>query len=242
VAFQGFGLTVEGVYGNVGGPLHALANQNLPVPAGTGNFEAFGWGGLSLDGLDVGFGGTGSGDQAGVYVAPNRLLADLSDPPTKGEATFTDLDFPNAAPAISGTGAAYVGVDDLGVKAVYAEYGLVQRLISDSGGVLADPDLAIGPEAMDGNRVVLRAASGDIVLAELTAPGDGDGDGDVDGVDFAKFAACFNKAGNPPRTSGCSAEAAALMDTDGDGDVDGVDFAKFANCFNGAGNPPKCVE
>ena len=28
-------------------------------------------------------------------------------------------------------------------------------------------------------------------------------DNDVDGADFAKFANCFNKAGNPPRSLGC---------------------------------------
>ena len=28
-------------------------------------------------------------------------------------------------------------------------------------------------------------------------------DEDVDGVDFAVFASCFNKTGNPPRTLGC---------------------------------------
>jgi hypothetical protein len=32
---------------------------------------------------------------------------------------------------------------------------------------------------------------------------DADGDGDVDGVDFSRFASCFNKAGNAPRVTGC---------------------------------------
>jgi hypothetical protein len=32
---------------------------------------------------------------------------------------------------------------------------------------------------------------------------DFDEDGDVDGIDFATFASCFNKAGNPPRTLNC---------------------------------------
>jgi hypothetical protein len=68
---------------------------------------------------------------------------------------------------------------------------------------------------------------------------DRDKDGDVDGVDFAIFASCFNKAGNTPRTLGCSAEDASAFDTDGDVDVDGVDFAVFASCFNKAGNPPR---
>jgi hypothetical protein len=68
---------------------------------------------------------------------------------------------------------------------------------------------------------------------------DTDCDDDVDGVDFAKFAQCFNKAGNPPRTLGCSTWAADQLDFDDDNDVDGVDFAKFAICFNKAGNPPR---
>jgi hypothetical protein len=70
---------------------------------------------------------------------------------------------------------------------------------------------------------------------------DTDCDHDVDGVDFAKFAQCFNKAGNPPRTLGCAAWVAIQLDSDDDGDIDGVDFAKFAQCFNKAGNPPRTL-
>lgn len=73
-------------------------------------------------------------------------------------------------------------------------------------------------------------------------PMDRDQDGDVDGVDFAIFASCFNGAGQPPRTSGCSAADAAAFDSDDDGDVDGVDFSEFASCFNKAGNTPRCEE
>jgi hypothetical protein len=68
---------------------------------------------------------------------------------------------------------------------------------------------------------------------------DRDVDGDVDGVDFSVFASCFNKAGNPPRTVGCSPADASAFDQDGDNDVDGVDFSVFASCFNKAGNPPR---
>jgi hypothetical protein len=76
---------------------------------------------------------------------------------------------------------------------------------------------------------------------DSTVPMDIDADGDVDGVDFAGFAQCFNKVGNPPRTLGCPAETADAFDDDDDGDVDGVDFAMFANCFNKAGRPPRCA-
>lgn len=67
---------------------------------------------------------------------------------------------------------------------------------------------------------------------------DTDSDGDVDGIDFATFAACFNGAGNQPRTVGC--DIPAMLDADDDGDVDGVDFSEFVACFNKAGNPPRC--
>jgi hypothetical protein len=72
-------------------------------------------------------------------------------------------------------------------------------------------------------------------------PADCDEDGDVDGVDFSVFASCFNKAGNPPRTLGCSAGQGNKLDFDDDGDVDGVDFSVFASCFNKAGNPPRTL-
>ena len=74
-----------------------------------------------------------------------------------------------------------------------------------------------------------------------TVPADCDEDGDVDGVDFSVFASCFNKAGNPPRTLGCSGAQGTKLDFDNDGDVDGVDFSKFASCFNKAGNPPRTL-
>jgi len=68
---------------------------------------------------------------------------------------------------------------------------------------------------------------------------DRDQDCDCDGIDFAAFASCFNKAGNPPRTAGCPPENAAAFDFFDDGDVDGVDFSIFASCYNGSGNPPR---
>jgi hypothetical protein len=82
-----------------------------------------------------------------------------------------------------------------------------------------------------------------IVVVHVRAdPVDRDQDGDVDGVDFAVFASCFNGAGKPPRSTGCSTEDAAAFDSDDDGDIDGVDFSEFATCFNGAGNPPRCID
>jgi choice-of-anchor B domain-containing protein len=75
--------------------------------------------------------------------------------------------------------------------------------------------------------------------ATNAGPADCDSDGDVDGIDFAVFASCYNKAGNPPRTLGCSTQQGQKFDFDDDGDVDGIDFSVFASCFNQAGNPPR---
>jgi hypothetical protein len=85
--------------------------------------------------------------------------------------------------------------------------------------------------------VILLTAPQRVLHASLM---DRDADGDVDGIDFSIFAACYNKAGNPPRTLFCEPEDRIAFDTDGDGDIDGIDFAQFANCFNAAGNPPRC--
>jgi hypothetical protein len=76
-------------------------------------------------------------------------------------------------------------------------------------------------------------------VAEVQFPADCDADGDVDGIDFGVFASCYNKAGNSPRTLGCTPEQGDKLDFDDDGDVDGVDFSAFASCFNKAGNPPR---
>jgi hypothetical protein len=95
-----------------------------------------------------------------------------------------------------------------------------------------------GNKYMGGRFWVIQGPPGeeDIIVAS-----DRDADFDVDGVDFSIFASCFNKAGNPPRTLGCTAADAEAFDADGDGDVDGVDFSRFASCFNKAGNPPRAA-
>jgi hypothetical protein len=69
---------------------------------------------------------------------------------------------------------------------------------------------------------------------------DSDGDLDVDGVDFSRFATCFNGAGKIPHIPACNPQEVARFDFDSDGDIDGIDFSNFAGCFNQAGNPPRC--
>jgi hypothetical protein len=96
----------------------------------------------------------------------------------------------------------------------------------------------LGNKYLGGRFWILQGPPGeeDVIVAS-----DRDGDFDVDGVDFSIFASCFNKAGNPPRTLGCTTADAEAFDADGDGDVDGVDFSRFASCFNKAGNPPRAT-
>jgi uncharacterized protein (TIGR03790 family) len=78
-----------------------------------------------------------------------------------------------------------------------------------------------------------------VVAVDENFDADQDEDGDVDGIDFSVFAACFNNAGNPPRTIGCDAGDVGLFDFDCDGDVDGLDFSVFASCFNKAEQLPR---
>jgi len=139
-----------------------------------------------------------------------------------------------------GSGSNNISVDPLFVNASIADIHLF--LISpciDAG------DNSVVTEATDvfgGVRIFNGTVDmGAYEAQSLTVPADRDEDNDVDGVDFGAFAACFNKAGNPPRTPGCNTENAEASDFDDDDDVDGVDFAKFTSCFNKAGNPPRTL-
>lgn len=95
----------------------------------------------------------------------------------------------------------------------------------------------------DGRGRVMSGAAMDIGAFEYfeALAADSDEDGDVDLTDFNVFAACFNMAGNPPRTFGCSSVLGERFDFDDDGDVDGIDYSSFSSCFNGAGNPPRTL-
>jgi hypothetical protein len=133
--------------------------------------------------------------------------------------------------------------------AVYVVAGHGGQGVSGTGGhpVMYFDEVDNGSCLMtvDGNVMHLRNVRDDGVISDEfylvkgASEADCDGDGDVDGVDFAKFASCYNMAGNPPRTLGCSAIEGDKFDFDGDADVDGLDFATFASCFNKAGNPPR---
>jgi len=123
------------------------------------------------------------------------------------------------------------GIDDLSLKFNINE--LVSALqLDEVGGTV---ELVVTGELTDGSSFVGKDC------VRLVPGVDIDADGDVDGNDFGVFAACFNKAGRPPRKRGCSPWQAAAFDSDGDGDLDGIDFGAFAACFNGAGNPPRTL-
>ena len=113
-------------------------------------------------------------------------------------------------------------------------FGLSSVIFSDTLGTAYMDDNG------NGNMTILDVLDNvTFTVGSQMVPQDRDADGDVDGVDFSVFASCFNRAGNPPRTFGCTTTDANAFDTDGDNDVDGVDFSVFASCFNGAGNLPR---
>jgi hypothetical protein len=72
-AFVGEGSEVGGVYLDTAGSLGVVADENTPIPEGTGNFLAFG--GVAVDAGAVAFVGGGSGGQAGIYLFDGQSLS-----------------------------------------------------------------------------------------------------------------------------------------------------------------------
>jgi hypothetical protein len=158
----------------------------------------------------------------------STILASVDATPAGQNEVATDLDFP------SGPGTYYLRVGSGSVdNAQLYELDLTITSAPDCNGnwVSDSLDISLGSSSDD---------NGNTIPDECDPYGDTDNDGDVDGVDFAQFASCFNKAGNPPRTLGCPPPHDTDLDFDNDGDIDGIDFSHFASCFNKAGNPPRC--
>jgi hypothetical protein len=84
-----------GIYANPGGVLAVVADENTPIPNGTGNFTGFsdfGFPGISIDGSQVAFRGTGSDNQAGIYLWDGlslSVIADVNTPLPGGGSNFS---------------------------------------------------------------------------------------------------------------------------------------------------------
>lgn len=121
-----------GVYSNAGGPLRTVANQNTPIPNGTGNFSLF-LTHVSIDDGVVAFRGSRSSpSQAGYYTDVNGTLArrvDLTTPFAGGTGTFTNFD-PRLA--IDGGHLVFLGSGSSGQRGVFHHDGNTLHVIANT--------------------------------------------------------------------------------------------------------------
>ena len=108
MAFFGYGNSNQsGVYSDVGGTLHAVANTSTPIPNGVGNFTSFlvffadlfvAAADGSFNSGNVAFPALGSGGQQGIYSDVGGSLqsvADISTPIPNGSGFFTAFGSPS---------------------------------------------------------------------------------------------------------------------------------------------------
>lgn len=107
IAFEGVdGLNQRGIYAYLKGSLQLVADQNTPVPGGTGNFIYFD--GPTISGDAIAFGGVGSSNLEGIYVYLNgslQVVADQNTPVPGGTGNFPAA----GRPSISGSTIAFFG-------------------------------------------------------------------------------------------------------------------------------------
>lgn len=95
VAFVGLGTGGQsGVYASVGGVLGVVADENTPIPGGSGNFVTLGFSQPAMSDAGVAFYGSGSG-QYGIYSSVGGLhpVADTDTQVPGEDGTFFDFAF-----------------------------------------------------------------------------------------------------------------------------------------------------
>ncbi len=131
VAFTGFGSSGQkGIYLASDGSLSKVADFNTPVPGGSSNFRNFHVT-LSLERGVVAFVGWGSSGEIGVYLFRVGLLtvvADTNTPVPGGSGNFITF----RDPSLSGTDAAFVGLDSFQQEGIYISRDGVITVLADA--------------------------------------------------------------------------------------------------------------
>ncbi|MGB3508923.1 MAG: hypothetical protein WBA93_06725 [Microcoleaceae cyanobacterium] len=111
IVFRGEGNNnQQGIYVYLNGYLTTIANQNTPMPEGTGKFTRFGFC-PKLDRDNVVFTAEGSEQQQGIYISIDGFLSPVTNRKTRipnGQGTFTEFGY-------------CLGIDD--EKVVFLGYG-----------------------------------------------------------------------------------------------------------------------
>lgn len=217
IAFKGYAgdNSPTGIYRDDAGTPICVADNNTPVPGGSGTFNTFGWGSLSIaDNGDVALAAIGSSYQCGVYTYIDGQLERLVDktsslPGYQSQVTNfggTGIDGGNVAftigccvvpPPVNGLPiGVYLNIDGELCRIVTAGDTLDGKTVHQ---------VATGRQCLSGNRIAFWASYNNgldegIYVAEFY-PGDLDGDRDVDLSDLAKLLGHYGETG-VPRTDG----------------------------------------
>ena len=226
VAFHGaagYGAS-GGIYLHDHGSLTCIADDDTPIPEGSGTFIANGFGNPSVDhGGDIQFNAAGASDQHGVYRCVGGTLEKVVDRPPH---------LPGFKKRVTGFGGAGFD-DDVAVftvqccgspvgwdAAVYVDVRGHPCRIIGAGDTIEGRTVwqaRVGRQCVSGQRIAFWISYDQgVAYANYVAcfyPGDLDGDRDVDIADLAELLGHFG--GHGARTEG---------DINGDGRIDAIDL------------------
>jgi hypothetical protein len=139
LAFGAFGsfnpFSTQGLFTLIDGSLATVVDMNTPIPGGSGNFAFFG--NPSFDGSNVAFIGFDSTFTLhGIYVADSTgalgVIANTTTPAPGGTGHFVQF----FDPAIDNGVVVFVGIDEIGMSAIYRAVGGVLTRVIGSGDML----------------------------------------------------------------------------------------------------------
>ena len=144
VAFFGEGSSGQGIYLFNGTTLSKVADQNTPIPDGSGNFTFFPTTSqISVSGSSVVFLGNGDSGQQGIYLSNGSTLTkvvDLNTPIPGGSGNFHGL----GSPVIKDGYVDFIGSGDSGQGIYLLDGGTLRKVVDPNTAIPGDSGNFIG--------------------------------------------------------------------------------------------------
>jgi hypothetical protein len=199
VVFLGNGSSgQQGIYrSSLSGSSIKVADLNMPVPGGIGNFTSF----IpvepvtpAINGTSVAFFGAGSGGQQGIYElinGPPIKIADTSTAIPGGAGNFTSF----SDVSLSATDVVFLGLGSSGQQGIYDMTGGSLTKVVDLSDIVDSRPVAslhFSPSGLSGNQLAFQAtfvdgSQGLYTWSQPGLAGDFNGDGKVDAADYASW-------------------------------------------------------
>lgn len=224
IAFEGYAgdNSPTGIYRDDAETLICVADDNTPVPGGSGTFNTFGWKSLSIDDNgDVALAAVGSSYQCGVYTFIDGQLEKLVDKTSSLPGFHSQVTNFGGVGMDGGNVAFTIGccvvpppVNGLPIGVYIDIDGELCKIIT--GGDTLDGEtvhqVATGRQCLSGNRIAFWVSYNNgldcAIYVARFCPGDLDDDLDVDLSDLAKLLGHYGQSG-----------ARAEGDINGDGEI-----------------------